>query len=441
MREADGLAAVSGDGLGMPPPWVVSRGRSLGEADPEIAALVTSEQQRQQEKLSLIASENFASSAVLEADGTVLTNKYAEGIPGARVYGGCQCVDLIEDVARDRLCQLFGAEYANVQPHSGSQANMAAYLATCKPGDTILSLDMAHGGHPSHGSPANFSGRVFRFVHYSVDRETERIRMDDVEWIARKEKPALIVAGASRYPRTLDFAAFGVIAASVGARLMVDMAHIAGLVAAGLHPNPVPVADIVTTTTHKTLRGPRGGAILCRAELSKAVDQAVFPGVQGGPLMHIVAAKAVCFREAAEPAFADYQRQVLRNAATLAQSIADRGFRLVTGGTDNHLFLVDLRRQGLHGRQAERALEDAGLLVNKSLIPFDPQSPTRTSGLRIGTPAVTSRGMGEAEMTAIGGIVADVLAGTANGRGSQEAAVQTARIRVAELADRFPASL
>ncbi len=412
--------------------------RPLDEVDPEVAEAIGLERVRQAEKLGLIASENLVSRAVLEAEGTVLTNKYAEGLPGGRYYGGCQYVDQIEELARTRLCALYGAEHANVQPHSGAQANMAVYMALLHPGDTVLSMDLAHGGHLTHGSAVNFSGQLYRFVHYGVNRETERIDLDEVRAVAERERPALIVAGASSYPRTIDFAGLAEVARAVNALFMVDMAHIAGLVAAGVHPSPVPHADVVTTTTHKTLRGPRGGVILCRAAHAKAIDKAVFPGIQGGPLMHVIAAKAVCFREAAEPAFGAYQRQIVANARALAGTLAARGFRLVSGGTDNHLFIVDLRSQGISGRQAERALDEAGIVVNKQLIPFDPLPPMRTSGIRVGTPGVSSRGMGEAEMTEIGNIMADVLGAVGRERGGARSGTEGTTQRVRALTARFP---
>ena len=381
----------------------------LAKADPEIFAAIQHETQRQQDNIELIASENFVSPAVLEAAGTVLTNKYAEGYPGKRYYGGCECVDVIEQLAIDRAKQLFGAEHANVQPHSGSQANMAAYFALAKPGDTILALSLNFGGHLTHGSPVNFSGKLFRIVPYGLSQATERIDMEEVARLARTEKPRILVVGASAYPRTLDFAAFAAIASEVGAALVVDMAHIAGLVAAGLHPNPVPYADIVTTTTHKTLRGPRAGLILCKAVHAKTVNSQIFPGIQGGPLEHIIAAKAVCFKEALQPEFKAYQQQVVKNAATLAAALANKGFRIVSGGTDNHLMLVDLRPKKLTGKIAQESLDQAGITVNKNMIPFDPEKPTVTSGIRVGTPAVTTRGMKEAAMTQIAALMTEVL--------------------------------
>ena len=382
---------------------------ALAKADPEIFAAIQHETQRQQDNIELIASENFVSLAVLEAAGTVLTNKYAEGYPGKRYYGGCECVDVIEQLAIDRAKQLFGAEHANVQPHSGSQANMAAYFALAKPGDTLLAMSLNFGGHLTHGSPVNFSGKLFRIVPYGLSQATERIDMEEVARLARTEKPRIIVVGASAYPRTLDFAAFAALAKEVGAALVVDMAHIAGLVAAGLHPNPVPYADIVTTTTHKTLRGPRAGLILCKEAHAKAVNSQIFPGIQGGPLEHIIAAKAVCFKEALQPSFKAYQQQVVKNATTLAAALASQGFRIVSGGTDNHLMLVDLRPKKLTGKIAQESLDQAGITVNKNMIPFDPEKPTVTSGIRVGTPAVTTRGMKEAAMIQIAALITEVL--------------------------------
>ncbi len=403
--------------------------RYLPDADPEVNEAINRELQRQRNSLELIASENFASPAVLEAAGTVLTNKYAEGYPNHRYYGGCRHVDAVEETARNRACSLFGAEHANVQPHSGAQANTAAYYAVLDPGDTVLGMDLSHGGHLTHGSPVNISGRLFRFIPYGVHRETETIDYSQVEELAVREKPRLIVTGATAYPRRIDFAAFARIAARVGALLMVDMAHIAGLVATGLHDSPIPHAQIVTSTTHKTLRGPRGGLILCRLNLAKAVDKAVFPGVQGGPLMHIIAAKAVAFGEALTPAFRLYQEQVLKNSRILAESLQAEGFRLVSGGTDNHLILVDLAPRGLSGQAAETALEEIGITVNKNSIPFDSQKPTVTSGIRLGTPAVTTRGMREDEMRQIARIITAALTG-----GKQE----LCRRRVADLCRAFP---
>jgi RpiB/LacA/LacB family sugar-phosphate isomerase len=382
---------------------------ALVAVDPEVFDAIQHETRRQQEGIELIASENFVSAAVLEAAGSLLTNKYAEGYPGKRYYGGCECVDVIEQLAIDRAKQLFGAEHANVQPHSGSQANMAAYFALAKPGDTILAMSLNFGGHLTHGSPVNFSGKLFRIVPYGLNQATERIDMDEVAKLARIEKPRIIVVGASAYPRTLDFPAFAAIAKEVGAALVVDMAHIAGLVAAGLHPNPVPYADIVTTTTHKTLRGPRGGLILCKEAHAKTLNSQIFPGIQGGPLEHIIAAKAVCFKEALQPEFKTYQQQIVKNATTLAAALAGKGFRIVSGGTDNHLLLVDLRPKKLTGKIAQETLDKAGITVNKNMIPFDPEKPTVTSGIRVGTPAVTTRGMKEAEMAVIAGLMSEVL--------------------------------
>ncbi|NUQ11449.1 MAG: serine hydroxymethyltransferase [Gemmatimonadaceae bacterium] len=383
-------------------------GAALREADPEIARLIEQEIMRQGEGLELIASENFVSPAVLEAMGSPLTNKYAEGLPGKRYYGGCEIVDQVEQIAIDRAKQLFGAEHANVQPHSGASANFAACFAFLKPGDTLLGQDLSQGGHLTHGSPVNFSGMLYRAVHYGVN-DSGYIDYDQLRDVARRERPKLILAGASAYARSIDFAAFAAIAREVGAIFMVDMAHIAGLVATGHHPSPVPHADIVTSTTHKTLRGPRAGLILCRAEHARAIDKAVFPGTQGGPLEHVIAAKAVAFREAMSPAFKTYCGQVVANAKALAGALAARGFQLVSGGTDNHLMLVDLRNRGLTGKAAEQALDRAGITVNKNTVPRETQSPFVTSGIRIGTPAVTTRGMGEAEMATIAALIDRVL--------------------------------
>lgn len=371
---------------------------TLAQFDPEIFAAIQKETARQEYSLEFIASENFVSESVLEAQGSVLTNKYAEGYPGKRYYGGCEFVDIAEDLAIDRAKALFGAEHANVQPHSGSQANMAVYFATCQPGDTILGMNLAHGGHLTHGSPVNFSGQLYNVVPYGVKKETGIIDYDEVETLALKHKPKLIIVGASAYPRTLDFAAFRQIADKAGAPVMVDMAHIAGLVAGGAHPNPVPYAEYVTTTTHKTLRGPRGGMILCREEFAKTVNSKIFPGSQGGPLMHVIAAKAVAFREAQSKNFTTYAHQVVANAKALAQGLLEQGFSLVSGGTDNHLVLVDLSNTEITGKVAEKTLEDAGITVNKNAIPFDTRSPFVTSGFRIGTPATTTRGLKEEQM-------------------------------------------
>lgn len=394
----------------------------LEEVDAEIAQAIELERLRQQNKLELIASENFVSKAVLLAQGSVLTNKYAEGYPGHRYYGGCEYVDKVETLAIERAKQLFGAEHVNVQPHSGAQANTAVYFAFLQPGDTILGMNLSHGGHLTHGSPVNISGKYFSIVPYGVDKETQRIDYDEVRSLALQHKPKMIVAGASAYPRIIDFALMSEIARESGAMLMVDMAHIAGLVAAGFHPSPVPYADIVTTTTHKTLRGPRGGIIMCREEYAKAIDKAVFPGIQGGPLMHVIAAKAVALKEALHPEFKEYQRQILENAKTLSQKLLEEGFTLVSGGTDNHLMLVDVRRQGLTGKQAETLLDDVGVTVNKNTIPFDPASPFVTSGIRIGTAALTSRGMKKAAMLEVGKIIAMVLNNPGNGEIHRQAA-------------------
>lgn len=401
--------------------------------DPDIARAIEHEFHRQQSKIELIASENYVSRAVLEAQGSVLTNKYAEGYPGKRYYGGCEFVDEVEAMARQRALQIFGAEHANVQPHSGASANLAVYLAALKVGDTILGMDLSHGGHLTHGSPVNISGKYFKVISYGVNSETEYLDYDQVEALAKKYKPRMIVAGASAYPRVIDFAAFRRIADTVGAYLMVDMAHIAGLVAAGLHPSPVPHAEFVTTTTHKTLRGPRGGMILCRKEYAAAVDKAIFPGLQGGPLMHVVAAKAVGFKEALQPEFVTYQQQVLANAKVLAARLQKHGFTLVSGGTDNHLMLVNVSTKKLTGKQAEAVLDEVGITANKNTIPFEQESPFVTSGLRIGTPAVTSRGMRENEME----IIADLIAETLHNIGDAEVMNRTQE-RVSELCTAFP---
>ncbi len=382
--------------------------KELKQYDEEIYAASERELKRQQHNIELIASENIVSKGVLLAAGTVLTNKYAEGYPAHRYYGGCQYVDEVEEIARSRACELFGAEHANVQPHSGASANLAVFFALLQPGDTVLSMSLAHGGHLSHGSPVNISGKYFKIVPYGVG-DDGRINYDEVERLAEECKPKLILAGASAYPRAIDFERFGKIAKKVGAYLMVDMAHIAGLVAAGLHQNPVPYADVVTTTTHKTLRGPRGGMILCKEELAKAIDKAIFPGIQGGPLMHIIAAKAVAFKEALQPEFKEYQQQIVKNAAKLAEELKARGFNLVSGGTDNHLMLIDLQNFGITGKQLEHNLDEVHITANKNAVPNDPQSPFITSGIRIGTPAVTSRGFKEAEMVKIAGWIHDVV--------------------------------
>jgi glycine hydroxymethyltransferase len=384
--------------------------QSLAESDPEIARAIRQEVHRQNTGLELIASENFVSRAILEAAGSVLTNKYAEGYPGRRYYGGCEYVDVAESLAISRAKALFGADHANVQPHSGAQANMAVCMSALQPGETVLGMNLAHGGHLTHGHPLNFSGKLYTIVPYGVRADDERLDYDELETLARARRPRLIIVGASAYPRVIDFARIAAVAAEIGALVLTDMAHIAGLVATGLHPSPVPHSDFVTTTTHKTLRGPRGGLILCRSDRAKDVDRALFPGVQGGPLMHVVAAKAVCFREAAEPAFAEYQRQIVRNAQRLAQAIAAEGFRLVSGGTDNHLMLVDVFSKGITGKVAEAALERAGITVNKNAIPFDKNPPMVASGILVGTPAVTTRGMREPEMDRIAALIARVLA-------------------------------
>lgn len=401
--------------------------------DSEVAAALRQELGRQQNSIELIASENFVSRAVLEAAGSVLTNKYAEGYPDRRYYGGCQYVDVVEELAISRAKELFGAEHANVQPHAGAQANMAVYFSILSPKDTVLGMSLAHGGHLTHGSPVNFSGKLFSFIHYGVDEETERIDYVALEELANKHKPKLIVAGASAYPRLIDFQRIRAICDSVGAYFMVDMAHIAGLVAAGLHPSPVPYAHFVTTTTHKTLRGPRGGLVLCKKEFARTVDKTIFPGTQGGPLMHIIAAKAVALKEAATPEFVEYQRRVVKNATVLAKTLKHCGLRLVSGGTDNHLMLVDVRGLGLTGKMAEETLDSVGITVNKNAIPFDPESPFITSGIRIGSPAVTTRGMGEAEMEEIGHIIYKVLAAP-----TDMAVLEEARERRQRLCQKFP---
>ncbi|MFO0700978.1 MAG: serine hydroxymethyltransferase [Nitrospira sp.] len=382
---------------------------SLKSADPEVCAAIEAEEIRQREKLLLIASENFASPAVLAAQGSLLTNKYAEGYPGKRYYGGCQHADEVEDLAIQRCKQIFGAEHVNVQPHSGSQANMAAYLSVLKAGDTILGMDLAQGGHLTHGSKVNFSGILFRVFSYGVDRQTETIDYDAVHKVAEECRPRMIVVGASAYARILDFPRFQQIAKSVGAYLLVDIAHIAGLIAAGLHPNPIPYADFVTTTTHKTLRGPRGGVTMCKAEHAKGVDKLVFPGLQGGPLMHVIAAKAVAFKEALSPGFKRYQQQVLANAKALAQGFVDRGYKIVSGGTDTHLMLLNLTNKGITGKEADAALDTAGIIVNKNAVPYDEKPPAVASGIRLGSPIVSTRGMREPEMAKIVGLVDRVL--------------------------------
>jgi glycine hydroxymethyltransferase len=405
----------------------------LQAVDPEVAAAIERERQRQQENIELIASENFTSPAVMEAQGSVLTNKYAEGYPKKRWYGGCENVDIVEQLAIDRAKKLFGAEHANVQPHSGSGANMAVYFSVLKPGDKMLTMDLSHGGHLTHGNKVNFSGRFFEIIHYGVRKEDERIDYDQLAQMAREHKPKMITVGASAYPRIIDFQRMGEIAREVGAYLLADIAHIAGLVATGLHPSPVPHADFVTTTTHKTLRGPRGGLVLCREKYAKEIDSQTFPGIQGGPLMHVIAAKAVCLLEAVQPAFKAYQEQIVRNAATLAQGMKQNAFRLVSGGTDNHLMLVDVGARGMTGKECQAALDEAGITVNKNTIPFETRSPFQASGIRLGTPAVTSRGMKEAEMAAIADMISEVLLDIKN-----TAAVGKVRQRVRELTARFP---
>ncbi len=407
--------------------------RPLAEVDPEVYEAIRGELLRQHSRLELIASENFTSEAVLEATGSVFTNKYAEGYPGKRYYGGCEYVDVVENLARERAKQLFGAEHANVQPHSGSQANMAAYAAVLSPGDTILGMNLSHGGHLTHGHHLNFSGKTYRVVPYGVRRDDEQIDYDELARLAEEHKPKMIIAGGSAYPRVPDFARLRQIADSVGALFLVDMAHFAGLVAAGLHPNPCQWADIVTTTTHKTLRGPRSGMILCRQQYAAAIDRSVFPGVQGGPLVHVIAAKAVCLKEAMTPEFAAYQRQVLANARTLAEGLKEAGFRVVSGGTDTHLLLVDVFSRGLRGREAEEALDAAHITVNKNTIPFDVNPPLNPSGIRLGSPAVTTRGFREPEMREVAELIARVLE-----RPQCEQTRAEVRRRVAALVERFP---
>jgi len=405
----------------------------LREVDPEIYEVIRKETERQAFGLELIPSENFVSEAVLEATGSVLTNKYAEGYPGKRYYGGCQFVDEAETLAIERAKALFGAEHVNVQPHSGSQANMAVYMAVMSPGDTMLGMNLSHGGHLTHGSPVNFSGRLYNVVPYGVREDTETIDYDQVRDLARRHRPKLIVIGASAYPRVIDFAAFRAIADETGALLMADIAHIAGLVAAGLHPSPVPYCEFVTTTTHKTLRGPRAGMIMCREEMAKKLNSVIFPGIQGGPLMHVIAAKAVALKEAMSPGFRAYQEQIVKNARAMAGAVAARGFRLVSGGTDNHLFLVNLKDRPLTGKDAQEALERVAITVNKNTVPFETRSPFVTSGIRLGTPAVTTRGMKEREMEVIGNLIADVL------EAPQDAAVaRRVAKEVRDLCEAFP---
>ena len=407
--------------------------RPLDDVDSQIADLLRDEAKRQATTLELIPSENLVSEAVLEAMGSIFTNKYAEGYPGKRYYGGCEFADKVEQLAIDRAKQLFGAEHANVQAHSGTSANVAVYMATLQPGDTVLGMNLAHGGHLTHGHPLNFSGRMYKFIAYGVRQEDERIDYDEIEKLAYEHKPKMIVAGASAYSRIIEFERIGKIAKAVDALFFVDMAHIAGLVAAGMHPSPVPHADLVSTTTHKTLRGPRAGIVLCRAAYAKELDRLTFPGTQGGPLVHTIAARAVCFKEAMEPSFRDYQRQVVANAKALAASIAKQGFRIVAGGTDNHLFLIEVHSRGITGSDAEKALDRAGITVNKNAIPFDPLPPMKAGGIRLGSPSITTRGMREPEMEQIGAWIADVLSHIGDA-----ATEQRVRQQVAGLANRFP---
>ena len=407
--------------------------RPLHEVDPEVASAIDMEVDRQARTLELIASENFVSEAVLEALGSVMTNKYAEGLPGKRYYGGCEFVDVAENLAIERAKKLFGAEHANVQAHSGSQANQSVYMTVLKPGDTLLGMSLAHGGHLTHGHPLNFSGKMYKIISYGVNKETETIDYDELERLAKEHKPQLILAGASAYPRFLDFERFGAIARASGAVLMVDMAHIAGLVAAGLHPSPFPHADFVTTTTHKTLRGPRGGAVFCKEKYAKELDRIVFPGIQGGPLMHVIAAKAVCFQEALQPEFAAYQKQIVANAKAMAEALAAEGFRIVAGGTDTHLMLVDVFSKRVTGRQAQETLERASITVNKNAIPFDVNPPAVASGIRVGTPAVTTRGMKEPEMRQIAAWIAEVLKNL-----EDEPTPERVRRQVELLTEKFP---
>ena len=409
------------------------RWRALAETDPDIANAIRDERHRQNSGLELIASENFVSQAVLEAAGSVLTNKYAEGYPGKRYYGGCEFVDVAESLAIARARDLFGAEHANVQPHSGAQANMAVYFALLKPGDVVLGMNLAHGGHLTHGHPLNFSGKLYTIVPYGVRQDDEQIDYGELERLAHEHRPKMIMVGASAYPRVIDFARIASVGKAVAAPIVTDMAHIAGLVAARVHPSPVPYSDFVTTTTHKTLRGPRGGLILCRSEYAKDLDRSLFPGVQGGPLMHIIAAKAVCLKEAMEPGFAEYQRQIVANAQRMAAALSSAGFRLVSGGTDNHLMLVDVFSRGLTGKVAEAALGKAGITVNKNAIPFDKNPPMVASGIRIGTPAITSRGMHEPEMDAIAGFIARVLASP-----DDDTVIGAVRTEVEALCRKFP---
>lgn len=405
----------------------------LSKFDPAVADAIFHETEREEYNLELIASENFVSEAVLEAQGSVLTNKYAEGYPNKRYYGGCQHVDIVEQLAIDRAKELFGAEHANVQPHSGSQANMAVYFAACKPGDTVLGMNLSHGGHLTHGSPVNFSGKLFNIIQYGVSAETETIDYEEVERLAIQNKPKMIVVGASAYPRIIDFPAFRTIADKVGAVIMVDMAHFAGLVAGGVHPSPIQYAEFVTTTTHKTLRGPRGGMILCREEFAKTINSQIFPGIQGGPLMHVIAAKAVAFKEALQPEFKAYQQQIVTNAKALAASLTGRGFKLTSGGTDNHLMLINFTGTDITGKAAEEALDKAGITVNKNTVPFETRSPFVTSGIRVGTPACTTHGLKESEMEEVAGFIAEAVANI----GNDEKLVEI-KGRVNSMMKRFP---
>ena len=405
----------------------------LEKVDPKVSQAIDLETRRQAGKIELIASENFVSEAVLEAQGSVMTNKYAEGYPGKRYYGGCEFVDIVESLAIERCKQLFGADHVNVQPHSGTQANMAVYFAAVAPGDTILGMNLSHGGHLSHGSPANFSGKLYKIVPYGVSKDTETIDYDEVEKLAKEHKPKMIIVGASAYPRVLDFQKFRKIADEVGAVIMADIAHIAGLVCTGLHPSPVPICEYVTSTTHKTLRGPRGGLIMCKEAYAKTLNSRVFPGMQGGPLMHVIAAKAVAFQEALQPEFKEYQKQIIKNAQAMADELQNQGFRIVSGGTDNHLMLVDLTAKGVTGKDAQEALDRAAITVNKNGIPFDTQGPQVTSGIRIGTPAITTRGMKEGEMRLIASYIADVIKNINN-----EKNIQAIAEKIKTLCDQFP---
>lgn len=407
--------------------------KSLKEVDPDIYELILQEKKRETSKILMIASENYASKAVMEAQGSLFTNKYAEGYPGRRYYGGCEYADEVERLAQERAKKLFNVEHVNVQPHSGTQANMAVYFAMLQPGDTIMGMSLPHGGHLSHGSPVNFTGKLYKTVFYGVNKETGYIDMEEVRRLAHEHKPKIIITGASAYPRIIDFKAFAEIAKEVGAYLMADIAHIAGLIATGLHPSPVPYSDFITTTTHKTLRGPRGGVVMCKADYAKAIDKAVFPGIQGGPLVHVIAAKAVAFQEALSEDFKEYQQRVIKNAKTLAEALKKKGFKLVSDGTDNHLMLVDLTNFNITGKEAEEALDKAGITVNKNTIPFDTKPPTVTSGIRIGTPSVTTRGMGEQEMEEIAEIIERVIKNISN-----ESVIKDMKKKVQSLCKRFP---